>query len=341
MDGEIDTALTAAFPGREIDRVTKTGPSWNGANETVGVVFATGDRAYCKVALDGDGTRIAREHAVIEYLDKKRKWATPDVLAVDPTATPPYLVTSHVRGETMLDRWDTVDTTPVDTGTTETPQTSQRTTLLWRIGATLAHLHEERFDSHGEIVGSATGPTPDTESGAPLALETGSWPDVLRSTLDRTRKIGTSDRLASHYDAVAACIEANRDRLSGAPAALLHGDIALPNLIVDGCETITPIDWELAHVGDPVRDLVRAEDQLLSGFDERGPERYTAALYAGYSEHAGGLPPGFDEREPVYRVVRMLGRSGFIDQWAALLDEPIDEVAARANAALERRLDAV
>jgi len=37
----------------------------------------------------------------------------------------------------------------------------------------------------------------------------------------------------------------------------------------------------------------------------------------------------------------MLGRSGFIDQWATYLDEPIDRLVDRANAELRARLDAV
>jgi len=104
---------------------------------------------------------------------------------------------------------------------------------------------------------------------------------------------------------------------------------------------VIPIDWELAHVGDPARDLVRAEDQLLNGFDSAGPERFSTALYEGYRERAGGLPPAFTERAPIYRVVRILGRSGFVDQWATYLDEPVDDLVARADAELQARLDAV
>jgi aminoglycoside phosphotransferase (APT) family kinase protein len=136
------------------------------------------------------------------------------------------------------------------------------------------------------------------------------------------------------------CVRANRDLLDGAPAALLHGDVTKPNLLVDG-DGVAAIDWELSHVGDPARDLVRAEDQLLNGFDSTGPERFAAALREGYRERAGGLPAGFERRRPVYEVVRVLGRSGFIDQWATYLDEPVDALVERADAELRARLDAV
>jgi hypothetical protein len=64
---------------------------------------------------------------------------------------------------------------------------------------------------------------------------------------------------------------------------------------------------------------------------------YAAALRAGYVERAGGLPEGFAARRPVYEVVRMLGRSGFIDQWTTYLDEPTADLVDRAAAELVAR----
>lgn len=352
MDERVATALREAFPHRSVARTFGVGPSWNGANETVGVVFADETRAFCKVAAGGDGGRIARELAVLRYLDAERSISGPTVLAADPDAAVPFLVTAPAPGEELFDLW-------------ETPGPADREALLQRVGATLATLHAVRFERHGEIVGrrDEAGAEPSQTTRTPTAAEPqrglpcdpAPWPDVLRSTIERTREIGTSERLARHYDAVLDCVEANRDRLEAAPAALLHGDVAKPNLFVcdqassereDGSDRIgpdgiVPIDWELAHVGDPVRDLVRAEDQLLNGFDTRGPARYAAALYTGYRDSAGGLPRGFAERRPVYEVVRLLGRSGFIDQWTTHLDEPLESLVDRANAELRSRLEAV
>ncbi|WP_144799099.1 phosphotransferase family protein [Halorubrum depositum] len=333
MDEAVTTALDAAFTERSVERLTDVGPSWNGANETVGVVFADGGRAFCKVAIDGDGTRIARELAVLRYVAAERPIAVPEVLAADPDADPPYLVTGPAPGRELLDAWEERECDAEGGPRCEA--------LLRRVGATLATLHAERFETHGEIVGSH-----DRDG---LALERAPWPDVLLKTIERTREIGTSERLGHHYDAVIDCVEANRDRLGDAPAALLHGDVAMPNLFVVGDEPvgdadaggIAPIDWELAHVGDPARDLVRAEDQLLNGFDTRGPDRYAAALRAGYAERAGGLPAGFAARRPIYEVVRMLGRSGFVDQWTTYVDEPMDALVDRAEAELRARLEAV
>ena len=379
----VSAVLSDAFPDRPVAEVSGVGPSWNGANETFGVEFTDGGRAFCKVATDGNGTRIARERAVLRYVSAERQIRVPTVLAADRNGSPPYLVTAPVSGRELSVVWNGTgarsgetsadgdvgggsagtadcdvrdgaagderasgDAAPADVRVAREREDPVREALLRRVGRMLGTLHAERFDSHGEIVGAAGGGAespddstlpPDT-AGRHLAVEPGPWPDVLRSTIERTREIGTTDRLAGHYEAVIDCVESNRDRLTGAPAALLHGDVAMQNLFV--ADEIAAIDWELSHVGDPARDLVRAEDQLLNGFDSTGPERYADALYDGYRERAGGLPEGFAERRPIYEVVRMLGRSGFLDQWATHLGEPMDALADRAEAELRSRLAA-
>ncbi|WP_424014837.1 phosphotransferase family protein [Halorubrum xinjiangense] len=343
----IERALRAAFPDRTVDRVTGVGPSWNGANETVGVVFADGERAFLKVALADESDRLARERAVLGYVEEHGPLPVPEVVAADPDGDPAYLATAPAPGRGLLEVY-------------EAASDRERERLLRRVGAALAALHADRFASHGEIVGTGAergtaaderatdertadcGPTEPAGSprSAGLAIEFASWTDVLLATIERTREIGTSERLADHYDAVVDCVRANRDLLDGAPAALVHGDITKPNLFVDG-NAVAAIDWELSHVGDPARDLVRAEDQLLNGFDSTGPDRFAAALRDGYRERAGGLPKGFERRRPIYEVVRMLGRSGFIDQWVPYLDEPLDDLVERADAELRARLDTV
>jgi len=356
----VSAVIGDVFPDRPVAELSGAGPSWNGANETLGVEFTDGGRAFCKVAVDGDGTRIARERAVLQYVAAECSIPVPAVLAANENGSPPYLVTAPVPGRELSVVWNDAERTvtdgdagdgsadddaaPTDVRPSRAKENPLRESLLRRVGRMLATLHAERFDGHGEIVGAADDRTeigddwtrlPGTADHA-LAIEPAPWPDVLRSTIERTREIGTTEGLAGHYEAVIDCVESNRDRLTGAPAALLHGDVAMQNLFV--ADGIAAIDWELAHVGDPVRDLVRAEDQLLNGFDSTGPERYAAALHDGYRERAGGLPEGFADRRQIYEVVRMLGRSGFLDQWAVHLDEPIDALADRAEAELRARL---
>ena len=342
MEETVETALGAAFPGRVIDRTFGVGPSWNGANETVGVVFADGSRVFCKVAVAGDGSRIAREIAVLRYLDAGRPISGPEVLAGDPDASVPYLVTAPAPGRELLGVW-------------EEAEEAQREALLRRVGATLATLHAERFETHGEIVGGSDEGEIGSRSGSALILDPAPWPDVLRATIERTREIGTSERLADHYDAVFDCVEANRDRLGGAPAALLHGDVAKPNLFVTddggvgvdaesrtdtGPDGITPIDWELAHVGDPVRELQRAKRQFVQSTFDPGTDRHVDAFYDGYREQASGLPAGFEDRYRLYDAVTYLGVSGFFEKWEGRVDESTEAIAADVREEMTRRLDA-
>ncbi|MFC5277902.1 phosphotransferase family protein [Halorubrum rubrum] len=358
MDPSLETALADAFPDRPVEGLVDVGPSWNGGNETVGVDFADGGRAYLKVALDANGSRIARERAVLEYVSARRPVPVPAVVAADPDAERPYLATAPASGRDLH-------------AVLEGADADRREALLRRVGGALATLHAVRFASHGEIVGrgetvgigeakrEAAGgrdgdPVASDRAGDPdapgLEIAAASWTDTLRSTIERTREIGTTDRLARHFDAVIDCVESNRERLDRAPAALLHGDVAPPNAFLaaeragdgnGGDPRVGFLDWELAHVGDPARDLVRARDQLCNGFDYEGPDRFGEAVYEGYCDRAGGLPEGFATRRPIYRVVRVLGRSGFLDQWVTYLDEPMDDLVERIDAELDARLAAV
>lgn len=79
------------------------------------------------------------------------------------------------------------------------------------------------------------------------------------------------------------------------PAALVHGDFRLGNLLIDADGIRGVLDWELAHLGNPIEDLgwlcVRAwrfgaaapvgglgtRDQLLDGYERATGDRPSAA----------------------------------------------------------------
>jgi aminoglycoside phosphotransferase (APT) family kinase protein len=69
------------------------------------------------------------------------------------------------------------------------------------------------------------------------------------------------------------------------PTVVVHGDYRIGNVVVDESGLVGVLDWEFAHLDDPVRDLafglVRAwrfgiDDRRLGGIGEAGPylERY-------------------------------------------------------------------
>ena len=83
------------------------------------------------------------------------------------------------------------------------------------------------------------------------------------------------------------------NRPSGRPACLVHGDFRLGNLLIDADGIQGVLDWELAHLGNPIEDLgwlcVRAwrfgaaapvgglgtRDQLLDGYQRATGDRPT------------------------------------------------------------------
>ena len=121
-------------------------------------------------------------------------------------------------------------------------------------------------------------------------------------------------------------VEANHDLLDEAPAVLCHGDPAAPNCFREN-EQVGFLDWEIAHVGDPARELHRAQDQLIDPPRAEGPEKVVAGLFDSYRERSGGLSADFEEREGIYEAVRFLGVSGFFERWTAIREES-DEVLA-------------
>lgn len=316
MDERVATALEVAFPDREVVDVGATGPSWNENNETVRVAFADGEAAYLKVATDGDGPRVARERAVVTYVAANCSVPVPRVLACDPDAAVPYLATAPVDGPNLLDLWDDAD---VD----------GRAALAREVGRSLARVHDRRFERAGHIIGGdATG----------LDLATAPWTDVLVDRVEWYREYSPSDRFDRHFDAVVECVEANRDLLDDAPIALLHGDTARPNCF-RGDDAIGFLDWEIAYVGDPARDVNRARG-YLDGPRGDGPEAVVEGFLAGYREVAGDLPDGYGERLPVYRAVRQLSWSGFFENYLGFIEESPDELAEWVDREMDRRIAA-
>lgn len=149
--------------------------------------------------------------------------------------------------------------------------------------------------------------------------------------------IAGEGRFARHFEAVVAAVEENRELLDDAPAALVHGDPAHPNCIHTDSR-VGLLDSEIAHVGDPARELRRTCRLQFGPLRSVGPERLVSALHEGYRETAGSLPEGFEARRPIYDAVTLLGASGFFENWEHRFDEPTDELADEVRAEMDERL---
>lgn len=321
MDERITSVLETAFPDREVEAVEAAEPSWNDDNETVGVEFADGQRIYLKIAADGDGSRVARERAVIDYADTHSEVSVPTILASETGRAVPYLATAPMAGQRLMERWyDDADE-------------ERRAALARQVGRALASIHQIRFEEHGHIVGG------DADG---LELDTGSWTEVLVERVEKMRAIAGSGRFDHHFADVISAVRDNRDLLDDAPAALVHGDPAHPNCIHTGAdadgESVGFLDWEISHVGDPARELRRTCRLQFGPLISDGPDRLVAALREGYRETAGSLPEGYEARRPVYDAVTFLGASGFFEKWALDADDPTEELAERVRSEMERRL---
>ena len=315
MDEQIETALQHAFPDRSVAEAGSTGPSWNDLNRTVELTFEDGETVYLKISTAGDAERIARERALLAYVGANVDVPVPTIAAADPTYEVPYLATDAVDGDSLIRRWAEADT-------------DERRTLITEVVRTFATLHGERFESHGQIVGG------DADG---LELDEGSWTEVLIAQIEQMERIAPTERFPDCFDRVIDAVEANRGRLDDAPAALLHGDPAHPNGFVDDGR-VGLLDWEIAHVGDPARELHRARRQLLGSQYFDVADELETVLHDAYREAAGSLPDGFEERREIYEAVGYLGRSGFFSKWAPDDDRPDDELAAEVDAEMERRL---
>jgi aminoglycoside phosphotransferase (APT) family kinase protein len=50
-------------------------------------------------------------------------------------------------------------------------------------------------------------------------------------------------------------LEENAEKVSSLPPVLVHGDMGFHNLLVDGAELRSILDWEMVHIGNPAYDL--------------------------------------------------------------------------------------
>jgi aminoglycoside phosphotransferase (APT) family kinase protein len=198
---------------------------------------------------------VLRQARVLRALAPTRV-PVPDVLWEDPGEppdVPPLFVMSFVDGVSFEPLFD-VDT-DVDTLGGDETVVAQR---MRNAARTLADLHS--FEPHGLGL-----------SGEPCI--------GLDEEIDRwSRALSTVDpALAPSWEDVADALHASRP--PDAPAAIVHGDFRLGNVLAAGPRIAAVVDWEIWSVGDPRTDL----GWLLVSADPATYQRATA--------YAASLPP--------------------------------------------------
>lgn len=129
------------------------------------------------------------------------------------------LITGYVTGETIARKLLRDD-----------DFVSARSVLIEQLATSLARVHAIAVDS---VPG----------------LEQVDIVDVYRERLDELAEPHPAFELAFRW------LEKHRDVAGTAGVAVVHGDFRLGNMIVDETGLAAVIDWELAHVGDPMEDL--------------------------------------------------------------------------------------
>lgn len=189
-----------------------------------------GDPVVVKVAPPGvapTGHRdVLRQARVLRALEPTAV-PVPVVLdedAGDPPVVPPLFVMSHLPGDSIEPLFDDIDAGPY----TVVAERFRQAAIA------LAALHRVSPDAVGLGAEPASGP----------ADEISRWERTL-STVDPA--------LVPGWDELAEALRATLP--AAAPAAIVHGDFRLGNLLTEDDRVTAVIDWEIWSIGDPRVDV--------------------------------------------------------------------------------------
>lgn len=105
--------------------------------------------------------------------------------------------------------------------------------------------------------------------------------------LDRWEAVLRRDQLEPHPELELVLGWLRHTAPDGARTVLVHGDFKPGNVLLDGDRIVALLDWELAHLGDPMEDLgwitqpLRQREHLIPGAWEQ------AELFARYTDRTG------------------------------------------------------
>ncbi len=123
---------------------------------------------------------------------------------------------------------------------------------------------------------------------------------TLRYVLEHCR-----DRLSDAYLAVVELYIEHHERIEAAwdagPQTLIHGDAHIGNLFLDG-DRVGFLDWGMARIGTPMRDLSFFLTMGLESDDRRRDERDLIQHYLDVRRTIGGSPIPFEDAWLAHRI---------------------------------------
>jgi len=123
--------------------------------------------------------------------------------------------------------------------------------------------------------------------------------------------LSRTNRASPTMSAAFAWLRANLPRSGGRPC-IVHGDAGLHNLMMDQGKVSVMLDWEMAHMGDPVEDLAYCRtwvdqalpwDEFLATYYKHGGVEYRPE-YEGFYSVLSNL-----------RIVVFAAQSGYGGEW--------------------------
>lgn len=239
-----------------------------GANqETYRIELADGGRLALRRAVHGSGDAFAGEMAMRGGVAAEALLLRAAAAAGVPVADVVHALTPEDGlGEGLLLEW--LDGETVGTRIVRSDRFAEARRVLAReCGAALARIHRIDTDPLRDVL-----PTVTPEQ-------------LVRDTWERYQRYGAHEPM---IDYTARWL---LDHLPGPrPPALVHGDFRNGNLMVGPTGLVGVLDWELAHLGDPMRDLgwmctgswrFGRHDLPVGGFGTRED------LFAGYAAESG------------------------------------------------------
>lgn len=149
----------------------------------------------------------------------------------------PLYVMEHVAGEVPVP-WDVHD---------RIPDPAARRRIGDQLMDILAAIGAIKLSTLPEGLRGRDDPDP--------AAEVSYWRDTYRRV--RSEPVPTLDRAFGWLQAHAGDVSGRR--------ALVHGDFRIGNAILRGGEVVSMLDWEIAHIGDPVEDVANFCMRLYRG----------------------------------------------------------------------------
>ncbi|TCK25201.1 phosphotransferase family protein [Pseudonocardia endophytica] len=127
----------------------------------------------------------------------------------------------------------------------------------------------------------------DRRAGALDATLTDPGPEAARAELDRWAGILRADQLEPWPELEYAAVVLGERAPRSTGTVLVHADFKPGNILLDGDRVTALLDWELAHLGDPLEDLGWVTQPLRAG-EHTIPGAWEAADLVAHYEHTTG-----------------------------------------------------